>query len=153
MGFLALSDLIELCQLEAIADKLRPSEESVFRHYCRFYSKTFHTPLEDVFKLDPIKVLQAALDERLGQEDEDEEIERYLDIIYAAEDPEYESQRAQEEDDYVLQAAEEEEERIRLGKPIHSALKGEHNPLDPPVPTTMPKSGGINLAYLEKEEQ
>lgn len=154
MESVSFKDLFDLCQVEAIASKLAPDELSIYRYYCRQYSKLFHTPLHVVQTMDPILVITEVIEDRLDPKDEFENVEQWLDVVYAAEDPAYESQRKQEEESYLAEAEEEEAERVRIGKPIHPSLKGETT-LVPEKPT-IPKSGGINMAamrHLEKESQ
>jgi len=157
MSYVSYKDLLDLCQVEAIAAKLAPDELAIHRYYCRQYSKLFHTPLHVAQSLDPALVIRAVIEDRLDGEDEMDEIEKYLDVVYMVEDPEYVTQRQQQEEDYLAQAQEEEAERVRLGKPIHPALKGESTLVpDAPPKTNLPKSGGINMAalkHLESEEQ
>lgn len=153
-NFVSFKDILDLSQVEAVANKLGPTEEGIWRFYCRKYSKLFHTPLHLVHEMDATMVLREVIEDRLDGEDEMENIDKYLDTIYMVEDPDYETQRDQAEDDFLQLAQEEEAERVRLGKPIHPALKGESTLIPDPAPkTTLPKSGGINLQWLEKEEQ
>jgi len=84
-------------------------------------------------------------------------LEKILDHIYTMEDPNYAREKVRELDDFVKRAEREEAERIRLGKPIHKALKQEPSLKNTPEKeeSEEPKqtSGGINLAYLAKEEE
>lgn len=50
-------NLYDLAQMEAIENVLDPTDAYIHRRICRWYSKTFHTPLHEVFKLDLYDVL------------------------------------------------------------------------------------------------
>lgn len=146
----SFKDIMDLCNAQALADKLEPNQLSIYRYFCRQYSKLFSTELEKVFFLDPTKVVLAVYENKLDGEDTEEEVERYLDTIYGLEDPEYESKKEDELQEFIRQAEEEEAERLRLGKPIHPALKEETTIVKPPEG---PKSGFIDLSHLEEGGQ
>jgi len=44
--------LYKSIQIKAIESVLDPDDQYSFRRICRWYSKTFHTPLQDVYNLD-----------------------------------------------------------------------------------------------------
>lgn len=143
-------DLLDACQALALSAKLEPNEEAVWRSICRSYSKKFNTPLHVVLTLDPEHVILNHYEEQLEDIDAEEQAEQLLDIIYGLEDPEYEQQKREELDSFIKEAEEQEKERIKAGRPIHKALKDELPKFD--KPKELPKSGGINLSYLESEE-
>lgn len=153
---MGIKELIDYCQAEAVASKLHPTEESLWRLFCREYSKTFHTPLHLVLEMPPEEVLLHVYEERMDSdawdEDTDEGLQRILDLISMLEDPEYVSVQAKELEDFIEEAERLENERIEQGKPIHPGLRYESETKRPEPPLNAPKSGGINLSYLEKEE-
>lgn len=152
-------ELLEYCQVEAIASKLKPTEDSVWRALCRSYSKLFHTPLSLVLEMDPEHViLNVYEDQAEDMNTEDyQKLEHILDTIKSIEDPDYESKKNEEQDEFDRQAELEEEERIKAGRAVHPLLqrdldkkraaeKGEE------PPPKMPTSGMINLDYLSKQD-
>lgn len=145
---LTFKDLLDSAMASAIADRLAPTEESNYVYWCRQYSKTFHTPLTEVLKLNPVHVVKMVYEDMMDSDSQMEEnVDKYLETIYGIEDPEYETLKDKDEEEYLALAEEEEAERLRLGKPIHKALKDETS-----LPDSLPKSGGINLSYLENSK-
>lgn len=153
---LDFGDFLDYCRAEALASKFEPTEDSIFRSLCREYSKKFHTPLHVVYTLDPVDVIVNIYEDQLGDIDLDdlESLESLLDVLYSLADPNYTAEKKKEFDDFAKQAELEEEERLALGKPIHPALKDE-NSLSRlgNEENKKPTSGGIDLSYLENEEQ
>jgi hypothetical protein len=153
----SLTDVTEFCQALAIANKFSPDEEAVWRSVCRKYSSKFSTPLHEVLEMDPEYVFTHYYEDQLEDLDAEEHIDKLLDIIYGLEDPEYEKTKKEEFDTFLEQAEAEEQERVKLGKPIHPALRGETSlkntvkKQEDVVPES-PKQGFIDLSYLEKEE-
>lgn len=152
------SELVEHCQAEALANKISPTNESLWRHFCRSYSKKFHTPLHIVEELEPLAVLQAVYEDGMSDFDVEDNIEDVMDQLYSLQDPNYEKQKNNDLKDFMKRALIEEEQRLASGKPIHKAMKQE---VSLPKGTSentksddkkLPQSGGINLAYLEKED-
>lgn len=146
-------DLLDYCQAEAIANKLSPTEASVYRAVCRSYSKMFHTPLIQVLAMDPEHVILEVYEEQLDSVDDDkyENLEKMLDTILTIEDPEYERLKNEKLDDDIAMYEAEEEERLRLNKPVHPSL-AKPGPLDAPaaIPEA-PKSGKVDLSHLDDE--
>ena len=148
-------DLLDTCKAEAIANTLVTTEVSVWREMCRTYSKTFHTPLHLVLNMAPEEVALAVFEEQLNDFDDEKHLETILDQIYTLEDPEYEDEKESQVDEFIEQARKDEEERLRLGKPIHRAMKNEDvlpGIAEPPIAPEK-SSGFLNLAYLAKEEE
>lgn len=151
--------LVENCKAKAIAGKLEPSEESLYRSYCREFSVVFNTPLYQVFKeLDPHFVILSVMEHHLEDADPVENMEELLDQIYILQDPDYNKTKRDEVKAFIKEAEEEEAKRIAAGRPIHKDLleevstKGTTPVQTPTQPTKLPQSGGVNLAYLEREE-
>lgn len=148
-------ELLDYCKAQAIANTLEGNELTVWRSICRSYSQKFHTPLHLVYDMDPEEVMLAEFEDQLdGFKEED--VESILEEIYMLDDPDYESSKRTELKNFIEMAEEEEAERLRLGKPIHKAMKEETS-----IPETLPEKpkkskenkpsgGSINLAYLEK---
>ncbi len=152
-------ELLETCQAEAIANRMAPTEESVWRSICRKYSEQFHTPLAQVLEMDPEHVILNVYESQSEDMDiEDyQKLEHIMDTIKGIEDPDYEAKKQTEQDEFDRQAELEEEERIKSGKAVHKSLqkdldrkkaieKGE--PVEPKRPT----GGMINLDYLSKQD-
>lgn len=147
-------DLLDYCQAEAIANKLSPTEASMYRAICRTYSRLFHTPLAQVQAMDPEHVILEVYEDQLESLDEDkyENLEKMLDTILAIEDPEYERVKNEKLDEDIAKYEAEEEERVRLNKPIHPSL-GKPGPLDAVLPSPdAPKSGKVDLSHLDDED-
>lgn len=153
-------ELLDYCQAQAITNVLENTELSVFRSICRQYSAKFNTPLhlclDGTIPLEDIML--AVFEDQLDSFDEEKDLENILDIIYGMEDPEYAKQKKEELEEFIEKAEMEEHERVASGKPIHRAMKdetsipSEKTVLKKTAPKELPKSGGINLSYLEREE-
>lgn len=157
---MTFSELLEYCQVEALASKMSPTDESVWRGLCRKYSKMFHTPLAQVEQLEMAHVVLSVYEEQFGELDVEENLEDIMDMLYSLQDPNYDKEKRDNLKDFMKRALREEEERIAKGKPIHRAMAKENEvslkktPEVPPTPVIekIPPSGGINLAYLASEE-
>ena len=124
---MSLQDVIDSIRAGAISDLLMPTEEYVWRRFCRAYSKTFHTPLHQVLEMEPAEVILAIEEERYEGIDITDKAEELLEIIYSIEDPNYEFLKKKELEEIDKKIMEDEAERIRLGKPIHPAMKSTEN--------------------------
>lgn len=151
-------ELLDYCKAEAIANSLMNSELSVWRDLCRSYSITFSTPLHLCLDgtIQAEDIMLAVFENQLENFDPDKDLPNLLDQLYTLEDPNYQEERSKELEEFMVRAAEEERERIRLGKPIHKALKAEanlKNTSEKAVEEKPKKTGGfLNLAYLQREE-
>lgn len=140
--------LSEAAETEALLSKFISTEESQWRAVERKYSKTFFTPLHEVRKLDPYFVLLSIIEDdflkyTIHNEDHVEFlIERMNSIL----DPDYDANREKEEDEYNRKAVEEEELRLEKIKAKKEAKDKKNKPKE------LPKSGGINLAYLSENQ-
>ena len=148
-----LKELLEYCESIALAGKLSPTEDSVWRSICRSYSRKFSTPLHLVMEMEPEFVITQFYEDQFDDVDEEDQIEKIYDMILTLEDPEYAKQKQEELDSFIEQAELEEQERIKNNKPIHPALRGESQPnipklQEPPKPT----SGSVSLSHLASEE-
>jgi hypothetical protein len=156
---MSLKELTEYCQALAIADKLSPDEASVWRSVCREYSKKFSTPLHEVINLDPEFVFLHCYEDQLEDLDNLEHLEKMIEIVQGIEDPDYDQTKRDQFDRFIEMAELQEQERIKLGKPIHPGIrKAQADQVALPDVDTgkalndAPKSGHLNLSYLEKEE-
>lgn len=150
-------DLLEYVQAVAIAEKVHPTDEGLWRYICRNYSKKFNTPLHEVIKMDPEFVMLHYYEDQVDAIDTEDDLERILDIIYTLEDPEYERQKEKDVEDFIKESEEQEEERIKAGKPIHPAMKNDSIEKallgkETKVEEKQPLGGQIDLSYLEEEE-
>jgi hypothetical protein len=149
-------DLLEYSQAEAIASFLSADEVSVWRSICRSYSKKFSTPLHLCLDgtIPPEDILLAEYEDQLEKFKIEDNLEVLLDKIYMLIDPDYEREKKVELESFIKRAEKEEEERIRKGKPIHKAMKGEPtlSTMEDEVKEQKPSQGYIDLSYLEKEE-
>ncbi len=150
-------DVLESCQAEALAAKMLPDEISVFRSFCRSYSKRFSTPLHLCLDgtIPPEDIMLAEFEEQLEEVKLEDNLEMLLDKIYVLQDPTYERQKKAELEDFIVQAEREEAERIKKGRPIHRSMKDEPtlkttSEKAPKLDKKLPTGGSINLSYLEK---
>lgn len=157
--------LLNTLRAESIADKIYPSEESIWRYMCRQYSKAFFTPLHIVNELPIEEVVKAVYEHQLDNVEVDDNIEYLMEQIYRIEDPEYDADKEKELQEFIRQAEEEEEARLAMNKPVHK--EAESNPLDmaskktisektvletEEIPPGLPKEGFLDLSYLEDSE-
>lgn len=155
---LTFEELLMYCQAEALAAKVNPDEESIYRSICRGYSKKFNTPLHVVMEMDPEHVIRTHYEDQLDEVDLKDNIEEITDVIFGLADPDYEKKKEAELDEFAAQAEREEEERIKSGRPIHKSLaiqpslKNSLSEQKPILPENAPTEGHIDLSYLEKEE-
>jgi F420-0:gamma-glutamyl ligase len=69
----------------ALAAVIAPDDAAYYRKLCRQYSTLFHTPLPEVYALNPDEVLRDVYEHNLAQM-EDEEIDVIADRIVSPED-------------------------------------------------------------------
>jgi hypothetical protein len=148
-------DLLELGNAEAIANTISSTEVAVWRRICRRYSEKFSTPLHLCLDgtIPAEDVILAYFESELEGYSEDDHIEQILDQIYSLEDPNYQAQKDQSINDDIKKYEREEADRIAAGRPIHKAMKEEAPLAQTKQEEIKQKSGGINLAYLAKEEE
>lgn len=145
-------ELLEYCQAEAICSRMIQTETSVWRKICREYSKLFHTPLQDVMRMDPEHVILNVYEEQASDMDIEDfnKLEHIMDTLRTIEDPNYESSRRDEQDEFDRKAEQEEEERIKAGRPVYVPKK-KTLPKKPDEPAKkLPTGGMVNLDYLSK---
>lgn len=151
---MSFKEVIEACKAIAIDKALTPDEETVYRSICRSYSKKFHVPLPEVFKMDPVEVVTTEFESQLDELDMEKNGDAILEQIYTLEDPEYQSKKEEEVKEFMADAEEKEEERLREGRPIHPELRKEFEETklpDSPAPEKKPKSGSLSFSQLKDE--
>lgn len=149
MEFLHLSEIIEFCQVESVANKLSPNYASRWRSICRSYSKLFSTPYHEVLKMDAEFVILAVFEEELDEINPIDKVHELMDRVFAIEDPDYQASQERDLQDFIKDAEEEEEARIKQGKPVYVPPKKKSKEKS----KELPKEGFIDLSYLEKEDQ
>lgn len=142
-------DVINYCQIKAVLSRLSPDESSVWRKFCREYSIKFHTPLKDVLKMSPEHVILNIYELSFEELNLKEKIDDIYDLINYIEDPNYVEQKEKELQEFMEKVEKEEKERLKNNRPIHPKMEKE---TALPNESDLPKSGGIDLSYLENEE-
>jgi hypothetical protein len=114
-------------QLSAMEAVVRPSRESFERYVCRWYSREFSTPLQEVLGIPLEEILQAYYEdnyEKMTEEDREAEIERLLET-----DQEREERAQQEEkadragDELALNLEKAIEQDMEQGKAVTRPLR------------------------------
>lgn len=146
-----LNDIIEFCKAQALSYKLYPSEESNYRWFCREYSKTFHTPLDQVMSMDPEHVILCILEENLDHKriSDREDFESIVKDLRILEDPDYDSNQEKELDEFVAGIEEWDKNRNKSGTGIPT--KNINKFKDEKLPEA-PKKGFVNFSYLEDSQ-
>jgi primosomal protein N' len=103
--------MIDIKQLKeiALANVVDPTNEYYYRYICRWYSKTFHTPLHEVFTLPFQDVILAYFEE--GYESMEEE-DRFEDMMRAV-DPDFDAKEEEAIQEFISMIEEEEENKRR----------------------------------------
>lgn len=147
MDPLTFKDIVDTFQAEAIANHLSPTEESVLRSIYRSYAYKFNTPLHEVYKLEFDFIAINLYESQLENVDALENLEEITDMIRGIEDPEYQKNKEEALQEDISIYEEMEEARVMNKKPIWRKSQPVV-PVEEP-PKELPKSGGINLSYLE----
>lgn len=150
-----LLDLINTTIAVAIQGKLTTNEEYFYRKICRFYSKTFNTPLDQVFNLDPYLVFLAYYEESTDKFDldTDEDVQNMLDKIYGIEDPNYNKAKEENLEHFIKQIETNNEKKIKKAQKKSEPIDSSEKSLlenEQTVTDNLPRGGLINLSYLEK---
>lgn len=153
---MSIFDLIRICQAEAIANKLAPTESSLYRRLCRKYSETFNTDLLLVESMDPAKVILTVYEHQMDKIDEDENFEDLVETINELEDPDYDRNKEKEVKDFIEDVEEEERLRIAEGRKVGIKTRSLKKPVEevqeqPANPPTMPTGGFLNLSKLTED--
>jgi hypothetical protein len=108
----------------ALANVSDPSYEYYYRYVCRWFSKTFHTPLREVYDMPMDQVFLAYFEEgyeKIAESDEGEDI--LLTDMLKAVDPDYDEKEEESIQEFI-EMLEEEEENKRLAKAERDKAKG-----------------------------
>lgn len=143
------SELLEYCKATAIKNTLLPSDETLYKSICRAYSKTFHVPLPQVFKMDVEEVIQTIMDDKYESMDVIENIEVLLDQIYTLEDPSYKKQQTDDFEAFASAADEREQKRINKNNGIEKSLVESKNN----EPENKPTGGSVDFSNIREEEK
>lgn len=147
-------EILEYCQAEAIANKLAPTEASVWRALCRTYSGLFHTPLHLVLEMDVEHVILNVYEsqsENLDTEDY-QKLEHIMDTLQTIKDPEYERAKMGEQAEFDRRAEEEEAKRIAAGRPVYQGKKKNTFQKTDAPEDKKPTGGMVNLDYLSQQD-
>lgn len=149
---MSFRDLIETSQALALADKLVPSELSVWERYCREFSINFNTPLLQVRELDPLFVMTQVNAQNLSEFDPEERLEDLLDMVGSLGDRDYDFKKERAIRDEMRKIEEAEALRIKEGRAIHSSLEKDKRVIgkDQSKPKEIPKSGGLNMDAIRR---
>jgi len=147
-------ELLDFCQAEAIANKMAPTEASVWRALCRQYSEKFHTPLVQVLEMDPEHVILNVFEAQSEDMDVEDyqKLEHIMDTLQTINDPEYERAKAGEQAEFDRRAEEEEAKRIAAGKPVYQGKRKNTFGKTEAPEEKKPTGGSINLDYLSKQD-
>jgi hypothetical protein len=150
---MSFRDLVDTASASALADHLYPTETSVWNRYCREYSTRFHTPLTEVFALDPYLVLYQVNADNLSDFNAEERVDELRDILGSISDPNYDAKKEQAIREEMRQIEEREKLRLERGEAVHSSLEKDKRvfvkeELSNSKP--LPKSGGLNLGLINK---
>ena len=138
--------LLEVSQLKAIECALKPSADSIFRIKARQYSVTYHTPLHEVMKLDPLLVLQALDEERYSPGSVDDDLDGILEQLYKIKDPTYDRMSKEDLESLVDTVLNKEIKRLSKKKrPTEETIQEEIKKAK-----NKPKSGSMTFTDLEK---
>ena len=137
---MALKEILEFCKVKAISDVLSPTEESIWEDACRTYSQSFHTPLQEVLKMDMEHVFYQNFALQLEEVDVDESVEELLEQVYKIENPDYEAEKEEELQAFIKKVEEDDKKRSKL------ILKKQ-----PLIPKDAPKSGSVDFSGLKDE--
>ena len=138
--------LLQYCKVKAIADLLSPNEESYWRESCRYYSKTFNTPLHEVERMDPEHVLLHNFENQIEHLDIDEEVESLLEQVYRVEDPDYDKHKEEDLGQFIqnVQAgAYEKKPAPKKALPKKEVVAE--------IPKDTPTSGSVDFSNLKNE--
>jgi len=152
---MSFRELIETCQSIALADRLIPSDEANWHYFCREYSKTFHTPLHEVLKMQPEFICTTMFSESFAKLDLEEQMDDITDIIGSLSDPEYDIKRERAYREEMRKIVEEENLRLESGEAVHPSLEKDKAIIAPPNESNEefkepPKSGGINMNLIRQ---
>jgi primosomal protein N' len=101
-------DIEQLKQI-ALANVASPTSEYYYRMICRWYSKTFHTPLHVVFTLPIQDIFLAYFEEGYEMMDEEKKFEEMIRVI----DPDFDAKEEEAIQEFISMIEEQEENKRR----------------------------------------
>lgn len=111
------------------------------------YSQKFFTPLHEVEKLDPIKVLQALYEDQYPPSIVEEELQELLDTLHKIKDPSYSRMSAEATEEFVdavlnREIARHNKKKVPTPESIQQEVAKEE---------MKPKSGGMTFSNTDSE--
>lgn len=142
------NELLQYCKAKAIADSLLPTEDSLWRSACRYYSKRFNTPLSEVMKLDPEHILLTNFEDQLSEIDIEENIDSVLEQIYRMENPNYEKEEEDDVQEFIKKVESMEAKKVNDKKELKekTLLKKEESKEE-----FKPMGGSVDFSNLKDE--
>lgn len=148
---MSFRELLETSQAIALADKLHPTEVSIWHRYCREFSKKFNVSLVETLKLDPEFVFTQVYSDQLSDWEPEEQIDNIRDLLGSLSDPDYDASKERAYREEMQQILEEEKERLEEGRAIHESLEKKTFGEKPKEQNKeLPKSGGINMNLINQ---
>ena len=128
---------------KAFLATMKPDGDARYRSICRWYSKTFHTPLHEVYDLPAEEVLEAHYEELLEEMPEEAREQRLIELL---EDPEVRQQKQRVAD--TREAEDEEFLRIVREKAAEESkrLEAKKQAEQPVAPKPMAKEADLPMA-------
>lgn len=139
---MTLQLLLDYCKAKAIGESIRPDDDTIYREFCRTYSETFHTPLLQVYDLDPEHVILNVFEHQLKDYDTENNLNPLIEQINRIANPNFDSDEEEALQDYIkdLQAKEDKTKEPEK-KPEEEVV----------IPEDAPKSGGVDFSDLNDE--
>lgn len=153
-----LQSVADMSQAEALAEKLRPTNDGMWRSICRSFSQKFSTPLKEVLSMDPEFIFQHHYESELEDVDTEENFDEIQRMIRMIKDPAYVQEEEEELEDFIEEMERQESERIKARKPIHPGMKAEGGLPETKLPepaklSTEPKQGFVDFSKLNQSEE
>lgn len=142
------NELLQYCKAKAIADSLLPTEDSIWRSACRYYSKRFNTPLSQVIRMDPEHILLTNFEDQLSEIDIEENIDSILEQIYRMENPNYEKEEEDDVQEFIKKVENMEAKKANNKKELSekTLLKKEEKEKE-----SKPTEGSVDFSHLNDE--
>lgn len=156
MSNVDLKLIADTAQIEAISEKLRPTNDGMWRSICRAYSVKYSTPLHEVLNMDAEFIFLHHYESELENIEIEDNFESLQRMIRMIEDPDYVQEEEEELNDFIAMAEEQEEKRLKDGKPIHPGIAKALRDNDVNLPTPKfeaPKQGFVDFSKLNKLEE
>lgn len=112
-------------RIQAVLDTLEQNDAYWYRYFCREYSRSFFTPLADVFKLPFITVYQNVLENNFSNVPDDKRVEVFNKLLDFEESIEEKQQVEEQVKKWEEEYKKEKEERENKGFSFES-MPGAH---------------------------